>query len=113
MLRGLWAYKKTLLTKSALAIKEINAEAEKRFTKEMDIDEGSSSEEEPLPNKRKGGKSLLNAMKSSEINGREEKKGTGALVNRREGSPLRKQHALRPQATPGTAGPSNDKPASQ
>ena len=68
MLRGLWAYKKTLLTKSVSLIKEINAEAETKFAKkEKDVDEGSSSEEEALPNKRpKGGKSLLNSMKSSE-----------------------------------------------
>ena len=68
MLRGLWAYKKTLLTKSVAIIKEINAEAETKFAKkEKDVDEGSSSEEEALPNKRsKGGKSLLNSMKNSE-----------------------------------------------
>ena len=110
VLRALWAYKKTLLTKSSNAIKEINAEAEARFTKEKDNDEGSSSEEEALPNKRpKGGKALLtNAMKSSEIkDDKEEKKST--LVNRREGSPLRKQHIMRSHGVPGTAGPNNDK----
>ena len=58
VLRGLWAYKKTLLTQSVSKIKEINAEAETKFAKkEKDVDEGSSSEEEALPNKRpKGGK---------------------------------------------------------
>ena len=68
VLRGLWAYKKTLLTKSVSLIKEINAEAETKFAKkEKDVDEGSSSEEEALPNKRaKERKSLLNAIKPND-----------------------------------------------
>ena len=86
VLRGLWQYKKTLLSGSVAKLKEVNAEAEAKFTKERDIDEGSSSEEEALPTKRK--RPVLNNMKSELIKDEEKK---GSLINRREvGSPLRK-----------------------
>ena len=90
VLRGLWAYKKTMLTGSTSKIKDMNAEAESKFTKERDIDEGSSSEEEALP-KRKAVKPVLKNLKSEILKeDLEEKKNS--LINRREGSsPLRKQ----------------------
>ena len=58
VLRGIWAYKKTMMTKNVSVIKEINAEAEAKFDKKgAYCDGGTSSEEEPLPTKKAKGKS--------------------------------------------------------
>ena len=79
VLRAIWAYKKTMMTKSVSVIKEINAEAEAKFDKKGgDKSEGSSSDDEKVIIKKniKGGKSLINGIKSNEDN-KEEKKGIG------------------------------------
>ena len=75
-MKGIWAYKKTMMTKSVSIIKEINQEAEEKFGKKAgDVSEGSSSEEEALPNKKLKGKNLVGGIKSSDDN-KEDKKVT-------------------------------------
>ena len=88
VLRGIWSYKKTLLTGSIAKLKDLNLEAEAKFTKERDISDGSSSEEEPIPPKRKGGKPLLKQMQSEVLkDDKEEKKNN--LINRANVTPIR------------------------